>query len=111
MSGNGSNRRCIFTLFLSTHVFLPTILESFSEKYEEKISGLSYTANVNRKTVDSNGISHIQEHRSAALPVELPSHWERCARLIQFKCTRHFYNNNSTDRATGKVSKPTQVNT
>ena len=51
MSGNGSNRRCIFTLFLPTHVFLPTILESFSEKYEEKISGLSYTANVNRKTV------------------------------------------------------------
>ena len=100
-----------FYLFLPTHVFLPTILESFSEKYEEKISGLSYTANVNRKTVDSNGISHIQEHRSAALPVELPSHWERCAHLIQFKCTRHFYNNNSTDRATGKVSKPTQVNT
>ena len=54
-----------FYLFLPTHVFLPTILESFSEKYEEKISGLSYTANINRKTVytrtgfrtlDSNGI-------------------------------------------------------
>ena len=56
MSGNGSNRWCIFTLSLPTHVFFPTILKSFSEKYEEKISGLSYTANVNRKTVDSNGI-------------------------------------------------------
>ena len=49
-----------FYLFLPTHVFLPTILESFSEKYEEKISGLSYTANINRKSVDSNGISRIE---------------------------------------------------
>ena len=32
----------------------------------------------------------MQEHRSAALPVELSCHWERCAHLIQLKCTRYY---------------------
>ena len=32
---------------------------------------------------------HLWEHRSVALPVELSCHWERCAHLIQFKCTRY----------------------
>ena len=32
---------------------------------------------------------YFREHRSAALPVELWSHWEWCAHLIQFKCARY----------------------
>ena len=35
------------------------------------------------------------EQRSAALPVELSSHWEQCAHLIQFKCTRFIIYNTS----------------
>ena len=61
-------------------------------RYEEKISWISNTANVNRKTVDSNGIwtSHLREHRRpAALSVELSSHWEQCAHVMQFKCMRY----------------------
>ena len=60
----------------------------FTVPCQEKISRFSNTGN---DVVDSNGIwtSHLQEQRSAALPVELSSHWERCAHLIRFKCTRN----------------------
>ena len=38
-----------------------------------------------------------REHRSTALPVELSSPWERCAHLIQFKCTRYSWVNTIRD--------------
>ena len=58
-----------------------------------KISCFSSSANVNRKTVDSSGT-----FANTALPVELSSHCERCAHLIQFKCTRYSRDNLTLSR-------------
>ena len=73
----------MFMFFL----YFNSIPESSSEKHQETISWFSNTANVNRKTVDSERdlSSHTFRNTgtSAALyhAVELSSHWERCALL------------------------------
>ena len=90
------SNRCLLWVAVSAEVPLLVDLSSIiklQQRYTHASNAylFSYTANVNRKTVDFDRElnSHIWEHRSIALLVDLSSHCERFAHLIQFMCTRY----------------------